>query len=293
MMAKYKYLNSFNLFLALFIILWGAWVRLSGSGAGCGDHWPLCNGEVIPLAPSVKTLIEYVHRLTSGIFGLTILASLIIARKIFPKRHHARSFAWASLFFTLTEALIGAVLVKKGLVVDNDSAMRAWVIGFHLMNTFILLAALVGQLLVDDDFKYRLRESKENLFWILGFVIFLFVGATGAISALGNTLFPETSLIAGVMKDFDAGSHFLIRLRIFHPILAIGLFAIIQLLSGKEKTKFSAALSHTSWVAVLFGALNWFLLAPKWGALTHLLIADVLWCLFVSVFLQRYFIKPN
>ena len=49
------------------VILWGAWVRASGSGAGCGSHWPLCNGEVLPTDPKVETLIEFTHRLSSGV----------------------------------------------------------------------------------------------------------------------------------------------------------------------------------------------------------------------------------
>jgi len=44
---------------SILVILWGAYVRISFSGDGCGDHWPLCHGEVIPTAPSVKTLIEF------------------------------------------------------------------------------------------------------------------------------------------------------------------------------------------------------------------------------------------
>ena len=156
----------------------------------------------------------------------------------------ARRFAYASLFFTITEALIGAVLVKKGLVVDDSSALRAWVIGFHLVNTFILLAALVGQLLVTKTVTLNPLSSRSKFTWFAAAFIFLLVGATGAISALGNTLFPETSLIAGVMKDFDSSSHFLIRLRIFHPLLAIILFGLIQYLSHPIKTKLSKSLSH-------------------------------------------------
>jgi heme a synthase len=290
----YKKLNYFNFILAIFIILWGAWVRLSGSGAGCGDHWPLCNGEVIPLNANIKTIIEYVHRLSSGIFGITIFWSVLIARKIFDKGF-ARNFAYASLFFTITEALIGAVLVKKGLVVDNDSSLRAWVIGFHLVNTFILLGSLVAQIYSTEAKSIKLREerSASTSLWLLGAGIFLVVGSTGAISALGNTLFPESSLIAGVLKDFDSNSHFLIRIRIFHPLFAIALFSIIQYLVYPLKSSVSKWLGVTSWVAVLFGAVNWFLLAPKWGALVHLFIADILWCLFVSCFLSIYFRKSQ
>ena len=277
MINVYKKLNYFNFILAIFIILWGAWVRLSGSGAGCGDHWPLCNGEVIPLNANIKTIIEYVHRLSSGIFGITIFWSVLIARKIFDKGL-ARNFAYASLFFTITEALIGAVLVKKGLVVDNDSSLRAWVIGFHLVNTFILLGSLVAQIYSTEAKSIKLIQTRSAsaLLWLLGAGIFLIVGATGAISALGNTLFPESSLIAGVLKDFDSSSHFLIRIRIFHPLFAIALFSVIQYLVYPLKSPVSKWLGVTSWIAVLFGAINWILLAPKWGALVHLFIADIL-----------------
>ena len=287
MINCFKRLNYFNLGLALFIILWGAWVRLSGSGAGCGDHWPLCNGQVVPLEPSVKTLIEYIHRLSSGIFGITIFASLILAIKLTSKGHFARVAGWSSLIFTITEALIGAILVKKGLVVDNDSTLRAWVIGFHLVNTFILLSALVAQIYFVPEKKYEKNYSSHKFLYIstAGVIVFLLVGATGAISALGNTLFPETSLIEGVLKDFDQKSHFLIRLRIFHPALAILLFGLIQWVVSFKKSKINRVLVFCSWVAVGFGVLNWALLAPKWGAITHLLIADALWCIFIlSIF---------
>ena len=286
-------LISFNILLAIFIIIWGAWVRLSGSGAGCGDHWPLCNGEIVPLGPSLKTIIEYVHRLTSGIFGITIFASLYMANKVYPKRHFGRLFAYSSLFFTITEALIGAILVKKGLVVDNDSALRAWVIGFHLINTFVLLSSLIAQLYfsLNPNFEFQKPHSKKIMVSILLGLIFILVGATGAISALGNTLFPETSLIQGVLKDFNTTSHFLIRLRIFHPIFAILLFGLIQWFCHDQGKKIYKALSHTSWIAVLFGAINWILLAPKWGALLHLFIADFLWCLFTYALFDFYFSK--
>ncbi len=34
------------------VALWGAYVRATGSGAGCGSHWPTCNGEILPRAPA-------------------------------------------------------------------------------------------------------------------------------------------------------------------------------------------------------------------------------------------------
>src|SRR5262249_41187531 len=57
------------------VILWGAYVRATGSGAGCGSHWPLCNGQVLPSAAQTQTLIEFTHRVTSGL-SLVLMAVL-------------------------------------------------------------------------------------------------------------------------------------------------------------------------------------------------------------------------
>ena len=73
--AKYSWIV---LVYNLVVILWGAYVRATGSGAGCGSHWPLCNGEVIPRAPEVETLVEFTHRLSSGL-GIDYLGSAVIS----------------------------------------------------------------------------------------------------------------------------------------------------------------------------------------------------------------------
>ena len=75
------------------VILWGAYVRASGSGAGCGSHWPLCNGEVIPRLPATATLIEYSHRLTSGAALLGVVALFVWTRRVRPPRDPARAGA--------------------------------------------------------------------------------------------------------------------------------------------------------------------------------------------------------
>ena len=95
----------------LVVILWGAYVRATGSGAGCGSHWPLCNGEVIPRAQQVETMIEFTHRLTSGMAMLLVAGLLIWALRAYPKGHQVRTGAWLSAFFIITEALVGAGLV--------------------------------------------------------------------------------------------------------------------------------------------------------------------------------------
>ncbi len=102
--------------LAYFIavILWGTLVRATGSGAGCGDHWPLCNGTVLQHSPRVDTMIEFTHRITSGISLLSVVGLLVWTFTGTVRGHLARALAVASVVFTLLEAVLGALLVKLG-----------------------------------------------------------------------------------------------------------------------------------------------------------------------------------
>ena len=285
-----QYLAWINLIFCLFIIVWGAWVRLSGSGAGCGDHWPLCNGQVIPLDAGIKTFIEYTHRFTTGIFGITILLMLWFSKKDYPKGHYFFKASLWSLILTIIESLIGAFLVKKGLVENNQSDLRALVIAIHLANTFFLMAALMCSVYFSSRQCVRKDVEKKEKLKMMGLAFLLIlVGASGAITALGNTLFPESSLLEGIKNDFDSSSHFLIRLRIFHPALAILTSVLLFIWTNIKSNNQQILKSHGNaytvliFIAVGFGALNWLLMAPVWGALLHLLIADFLWLGFVGL----------
>ena len=126
----------------LLVIAWGAFVRATGSGAGCGNHWPLCNGEVVPRAPQVETIIEFSHRLTSGAALISVLLMLIWAFRAYPKGDPVRAGAVLSMVLMLIEALIGAGLVLFEYVAANVSIGRVYWIAGHLINTFLLLAAV-------------------------------------------------------------------------------------------------------------------------------------------------------
>ncbi|NOT09425.1 MAG: hypothetical protein HOP28_14615 [Gemmatimonadales bacterium] len=126
----------------LFVILWGALVRATGSGAGCGRHWPLCNGQVLPQSPATNTLIEFTHRATSGVALLLVIALWWWSRRAFPAGHRARRAALWSLGLIVVEALIGAGLVLFELVENDDSLFRVAYLSGHLLNTFVLLGAL-------------------------------------------------------------------------------------------------------------------------------------------------------
>ncbi len=283
------FLTRFNLIFCLFIIVWGAWVRLSHSGAGCGEHWPLCDGQVIPQAPDYKKFIEFTHRATSGLFGLTVLLQATLSFIFFKKGHPVRMSAFFIVFLTVIESLIGAFLVKNGLVADNQSKLRAVVISFHLVNTFFLLAALSA-----GDFfsrkvltKMRLWTKWEKIYWWSCISLLIIVGACGAVAALGHTLFPSESLMEGIRADFDSGSHWLIRLRVFHPLFA--LVSVLLMLIGTYRWKDRGAIpvgEGQLFLCLLIGQLflgcvNWVLLAPHWSALIHLFFADLIWIGFI------------
>ena len=271
----------------LVVILWGTYVRASGSGAGCGSHWPLCNGEVVPRAREIETLIEFSHRLSTGLAGLLVIGLVFGAFRAFPKAHPARLGAALSLMFIVIEGLVGAAQVRLGLTGDNASIGRAVVGSIHLANTFVLLAALtLTAWWAAGGAPVRLR-GQGALGWIfaVGLLGVLLVGASGAITALGDTLFPAATLAEGMQADFAAGSHFLIQLRVIHPILAVlaGVYTIVagRLAAawrpGRATRRLAWALSALFAAQLLVGVVNVALLAPIFMQIIHLFMADLVW----------------
>lgn len=271
----------------LAVIVWGAFVRASKSGDGCGDHWPKCNGEVLPTAPTVKTVIEFSHRVTSGLALIALVALVVWAFRAYPRGHVVRKGAATSMFFMLTEAGVGAALVLFKYVAGNDTLGRALFMAVHLVNTFLLVACLALTAFWAHGggrprFAGRGREL-SLIFAALSSVILL--GVSGAITALGDTLFPAVSLIEGLKSDFAPTAHLFVRLRIWHPMIAIAssLFvaaAVVLLPKGRDDAwlrKASSALGGLVVAQLTIGAVNVALLAPVWIQLVHLLVADLLW----------------
>ncbi|HEU5220353.1 MAG TPA: COX15/CtaA family protein [Gemmatimonadales bacterium] len=277
----------------LLVILWGAYVRASGSGAGCGNHWPFCNGAAIPRSPGTATLIEYAHRTSSGLALILVVWLWWWSRSEFVPGHRARRAATVSLGFIITEALIGAGLVLLGLVGQDDSLGRAAYLALHLLNTFLLLAALALTALWSTNFaplKEPTRGAAPGLLLAGGLAI-LVVGMTGAIAALGDTLFPSASLAEGINADSNPAAHLLIRLRVFHPVLAI-LSGVYLSFMGWLLARVRPGSAQHPWIRVLGGLVllqlgvgltNLLLLAPILLQITHLLIADLLWITLVIV----------
>lgn len=289
--ARYAWITVGYLTL---VILWGAWVRITGSGDGCGTDWPTCHGEafVSPTMVSINTWIEYTHRVTSGIAGPMVLAMLIWAFRAFPKGHRVRWASVGTMFFLLTEAAVGAGLVKFSLVADNASAIRALTASFHLVNTFTLTAfCALAAWWAGGAPVPRWRAANSAKWWLgLALLGLLVVSMTGAITALGDTIFPvqptdDGSLFSRVREDLSATSHFLVRLRIVHPIVAVAvalylaIYATVIKLDTDDDATANAA-QRVVWLVALqtaLGVVNVLLHAPSWMQLIHLLMSIVLW----------------
>lgn len=271
----------------LFVILWGALVRATGSGAGCGRHWPLCNGEMLPQNPAAATVIEFTHRATSGLALLLVIGLFWWSRREFPKGHRARKAAGWSLIFICIEALIGAGLVLLELVGSNESLGRAAYLAAHLLNTFLLLGALALTSHWSSSESSSSAPAGGGARWLLGagLVAILLVGMTGAIAALGDTLFPSKTVAEGFRADADPAAHFLVRLRVWHPVLAIlaGIYLSVmvwvvgRLRPAVMEGPWGRAVTGLVLLQLGIGLANLFLLAPTAVQLTHLLVADLLW----------------
>jgi heme A synthase len=275
----------------ILVVLWGAYVRATGSGDGCGNHWPLCQGVVVPRAPQAQTVIEFTHR-ASVLLAFAAVAGLAIwAFRAFPRGHRSRFFSVLSLAFFFVEALLGAGLVLFRYVAHNASAGRAVYLSAHLVNTQVLLATLA---LAAWFGGVRWREWRRPPVSILAaLAVALVVAVSGAIAALGDTLFPASSLTAGMRQEFAGSAGALLRLRAVHPVLAVagGAFLLLAAVSARRSGR-PASMRWGTIVGLLViaqlaaGVLNLLLLAPVWMQIFHLLLADLLWVALVITALE-------
>jgi heme A synthase len=289
---RFRQYAWFVLVYDLPVILWGAVVRATVSGAGCNDHWPLCDGSALPAFGNTKLLIEYAHRASSG-FVLLLTALLFWwALRVFPKGHTVRLGALLSLLFTVSEALIGAALVLFKLVAHDQSAYRAIAISAHLTNTFMLLASLTLTAWWASGGERVQVRGQGTVAGLLGGALLgaMIVGITGAITALGDTLFPVGS-IAEIGAPVGPTAHFLQHLRVYHPYAAVGVgaFAVGAAWLVSAQRPSDAVKNLTFGVTLLFvtqvgvGFLNLFMRAPVPMQLAHLLLADGLWIVLVML----------
>lgn len=278
------------------VIVQGAFVRATGSGAGCGRHWPLCNGEIVPLSGSVHTAIEFTHRLLS--LAVLLLGAWLFARVWRARRERPGLFAFtvAATAFLLIEAALGALTVLWGLTGDNQSVARGLMVATHLVNSLLLVGSLAGVLLYalprPPAWPLRLRRQGPLgavlAIGLLGMLVLMF---SGGIAAMGNTMFPSASLAEGLAADFDPASHPLVRLRILHPIIGItvGIYLFLSLGTAwwikpsPDGRGLAQALLGVYLAQLAVGTLNLALLAPLVLQLLHLGLAVVAFFLLAAL----------
>jgi heme A synthase len=268
----------------ILVILWGAVVSSTGSGAGCGDHWPLCDGEVIPRDPSVERMIEFSHRATSGVALLMVFGLAAWAFRLYATGHRVRRGAVASVIVIIVESLLGAGLVLFRWTAMDTSAMRVVIQPIHMLNTLVLLGTiLLTAWWASGGPAIAWRTGGRWRWFVLGGLGIWLMSATGSIISLGDLL----AIRLG--ENYNQLVELLVRLRLGHPAISI-LAGLLLLWLAFIRTNMAPTTSARRWswaVAGLVvaqwsvGFLNVFLLVPLWTQLLHLLLADLLWISFL------------
>jgi protoheme IX farnesyltransferase len=275
----------------ILVILFGAFLRASVSGDGCGMHWPLCNGEILPSLANVKSVLEYTHRVTSGLLLPMVIVLWVWTRRATPPGHPARGATLGVVAFTISEALIGAALVLGGFVAKNDSVARALWMCAHLVNTFVLLALFTLAVCYLRDAKPIRWRSQGEVGWLIGLSLVgvLVLAISGAITALGDMLYPVGPLTGDALSQMSPTAHFLQRLRLFHPLIAVSIGLFVTLAASylayrrpaPDVRRYSRLLVLAFCVQLGAGLLNLVLSAPYWMQLLHLLLADLVWIVLI------------
>jgi len=222
-----------------------------------------------------------------------VVALLVWTFRATAKGHAARWFAIASAVLLLNEALLGALLVKLGYVTGNQSVGRMVLLSIHLSNTLLLVAALTltARFLATGHRWVGLHRATGFGWAVAGLAATIAVGVSGSMAALGDTLFPATSLRAAYAQDFAAGSPWLLRLRLVHPVSALvaAVFVIWLVRCSRQaggaigrteriaRTPFARVVLGLLLLQFALGVADVLLLAPAWMQLIHLLGADLYW----------------
>ncbi len=272
------------LVLNVFVVLLGAVVRATGSGAGCGANWPTCDGQVIPTDAATATWIEFSHRAASGVALLAVIALVAWVFRVTSRGELVRKAAGWSLVAIISEAAIGAVIVLFEWVADDSSLARLVAVPLHLVNTFVLLASLTVTAWWVEHRPPETPRLPRSYKW--AGVGLLVIAATGSVTALADTLFPATSLMDGIAQDLAGAGSLLTQVRVIHPVVAtmigayVGFLGLTRARPGRHQ-KIGLMLASIVGVQIFAGIANIVLLTPLWMQLLHLALADGLWIMFI------------
>jgi heme A synthase len=239
----------------------------------------------------VETVIEYTHRLMS-VLSLLLVGGLVYrAFRIFPEGHRVRRFAALSGIFLALEALLGAGLVLFDYVAHNASAGRAVYMSAHLANTLILLGVIALTAWSSRETLPPLTLLGKPGILLAALPAAMVLCITGALAALGDTLFPAGTVLAGVQQELSRSASGLLRLRMIHPPVGLSVGAFLWMVALRAikyrptpPVRYHAvALMALVLVQLIAGAVNIALLAPVWMQLVHLFLAGMIWITLVML----------
>jgi heme o synthase len=287
------------LFLTVSVIVFGAFVRASLSGDGCGTGWPMCENTIVPVGAQLKTYIEASHRISTEVLWLLVVGFMVWAYRLFPKGHAARKASLGAFIFTTVSGLIGAILVIFKLVTHDTSLARAITMPMHLLNTFALMASMA--LMVHFARGGRVPSFgghgglASSFKWTMG--AFFALGMTGAVSAMGKTAYATKLASANTFMErvqMHVGSEAspILKGGLLHPLMAMaaGLLLLLTCRLAMDQRRGNEHVENwgrwTIWLYVIqmgFGIMNLVASAPVWMQLTHLAIALGNWVALVML----------
>ncbi len=210
----------------LIVLMQGALVTKTGSADGCGSTWPLCFGEVIPTSPQMETIIEYSHRIVSGLLGIFIILLAIWAWKKLPHIRETKFLAIMSIFFIIFQGFLGAGAVVFG----QYKAILALHFGISAISlaTVVLLTVLAFE---DSGAKMSVpnisKRFRNYVFFSITYCyVVIYTGAyvkhTQATLACAGFPLCNGEILPGLIGP--VGSHY------FHRIAGIALFFVILIM---------------------------------------------------------------
>ncbi len=280
------------LWLTVAVVIGGALVRATDSGAGCGESWPICGGQIIPEIGNYHTAIEVSHRLMTGLLGFVLIAVFLLVRRNYDKTHRLRRAVFAAGVLLIIESLLGASLVLFGWVEFDASIARLIVVPIHLVNTFLLIGAMALVAFFaggGNGFRLNLSRAQDKVI-VGGLAIILIIGATGALNALADTLIKSDTLRTAAAGEVLVTESVLRQIRTIHPFTAIigglALYMLVRFLAtgaSRRVSLLALGVQGIIWLQFVVGLLNIALDVPLEIQLIHLFVADVLWISFVLI----------
>lgn len=179
-----KWLSVVSTVGMIFILIGGALVTKTESGAGCGTSWPLCHGEFIPSEITPELVIELSHRLVSGIMGISVLALSFLSWKYIGRIREVKFLSFLSVFFLLLQGLVGAAAVMWG---QSDFFLAAH-FGISLISfaSVFLLMLLIFEIDKKFDANSLFIQKKHRIEIYLLSIYTIFVVYTGALVRHSN-----------------------------------------------------------------------------------------------------------